>query len=203
MLVLASASPRRKELLGTLVVSFQVLPANIDETPYEQEAPADYVVRMAKEKAQASIHKYQQQAADLQDKAAIFIASDTSVVIDGNILGKPASLDEAKVMLRQLSGRSHQVLTSLCISNLEQDHLVAKCVSSDVCFRDISDVEIEHYWRSGEPQDKAGSYAIQGLGAVFVRSMSGSYSAIVGLPLFETSQILSQFGIHSLEVLSP
>lgn len=207
MLVLASASPRRKELLGLLVASFQVLPADIDETPYEQEAPTDYVVRMAKEKAHASIKKYQQQATSSPQKSAIFMASDTSVVIDGHILGKPASLEESRVMLRQLSGRSHQVLTSLCVSNIEQDHLETLCVSSEVLFRNLSDVEIEQYWRSGEPQDKAGSYAIQGLGSVFVRSMSGSYSAIVGLPLYEASQLLSQFGIHSLEhsleVLSP
>ncbi|MBD5771693.1 Maf family protein [Marinomonas colpomeniae] len=200
MLVLASASPRRKELLNLLVKNFDVLPADIDETPHTQEIAENYVVRMAVEKAIAAKIKYKQQS-DI-DITAVFIASDTSVVIDGHILGKPTSLEDSKNMLRLLSGRSHQVITSLCLCNLDREHLVTKCVVSDVFFRSISDVEIEQYWRTGEPQDKAGSYAIQGLGSVFVETMSGSYSAVVGLPLFETAQLLKQFGIHSLEDMS-
>lgn len=197
MLILASASPRRKELLSVLVKKFEVLPADIDETPYEDELAVEYVKRMAVEKAQASINRYRQQGGI--DPSALFMASDTSVVIDGCILGKPVSLEASKCMLRQLSGRSHQVLTSLCLSTVEQDHRAVICVTSEVFFRDISEVEIEQYWRSNEPQDKAGSYAIQGLGAAFVRSMTGSYSAVVGLPLFEAAQLLAQFGIHPLE----
>ncbi|MDE8603069.1 Maf family protein [Marinomonas sp. RSW2] len=200
MLVLASASPRRKELLSLLVKEFEVLPADIDETPLYQENAEDYVVRMAMEKASAAALKYRQQA-DF-DLSAIFIASDTSVVIDGRILGKPASLEDSLSMLRLLSGRSHKVITSLCFSNLQLEHIATKLVVSDVLFREISNVEIEQYWKTGEPQDKAGSYAIQGLGAIFVRSISGSYSAVVGLPLYETAQLLSQFGIHSLEEMS-
>jgi septum formation protein len=200
MLVLASASPRRKELLSLLVKEFEVLPADIDETPLYQENAEDYVVRMAIEKASAAALKYRQQA-DF-DMSAIFIASDTSVVIDGRILGKPASLDDSLSMLRLLSGRSHKVITSLCFSNLQHEHIATKLVVSEVLFREISNVEIEQYWKTGEPQDKAGSYAVQGLGAIFVRSISGSYSAVVGLPLYETAQLLAQFGIHSLEEMS-
>lgn len=200
MLVLASASPRRKELLSLLVKEFEVLPADIDETPMYQENAEDYVVRMAIEKASSAALKYRQQA-DF-DMSAIFIASDTSVVIDGRILGKPASLEDSLSMLRLLSGRSHKVITSLCFSNLQHEHIATKLVVSDVLFREISNVEIEQYWKTGEPQDKAGSYAVQGLGAVFVRSISGSYSAVVGLPLYETAQLLAQFGIHSLEEMS-
>jgi septum formation protein len=200
MLVLASASPRRKELLSLLVKEFEVLPADIDETPMYQENAEDYVVRMAIEKASSAALKYRQQA-DF-DMSAIFIASDTSVVIDGRILGKPASLEDSLSMLRLLSGRSHKVITSLCFSNLQHEHIATKLVVSDVLFREISNVEIEQYWKTGEPQDKAGSYAVQGLGAIFVRSISGSYSAVVGLPLYETAQLLAQFGIHSLEEMS-
>ncbi|PJE54429.1 Maf family protein [Marinomonas sp. BSi20584] len=200
MLVLASASPRRKELLSLLVKEFEVLPADIDETPNHQEKAEEYVVRMAIEKAKAASLTYQQQA-DV-NTSAIFIASDTSVVVDGCILGKPASLEDSRSMLRLLSGRSHQVITSLCLCNLEHEHVATKCVTSDVLFREISDVEIDQYWKTNEPKDKAGSYGIQGLGSVFVRSISGSYSAVVGLPLYETAQLLTQFGIHSLEEMS-
>jgi len=200
MLVLASASPRRKELLSLLVKKFDILPADIDETPYDQEKAEDYVVRMALEKATASANKYKQQLnANIN---AIFLASDTSVVVDGEILGKPTSLNDSKNMLRLLSGRSHQVLTSICLCNFNHEHVATKCIVSDVLFRAISDVEIGQYWKTGEPKDKAGSYGIQGLGSVFVQSITGSYSAVVGLPLFETAQLLAQFGIHSLEEMS-
>lgn len=202
MLVLASASPRRKELLSLLVREFEVLPADINETPRTQEIPQDYVLRMAEEKAIAAAAKFPSAFHTPTSSPVIFVASDTSVVVDQKILGKPANLEEAKQMLRLLSGRNHQVMTSLCLMNLSGDHKVSTCVNTEVRFRAISDLEIEHYWRSGEPQDKAGSYAIQGLGAVFVASMQGSYSAVVGLPLFECAQLLSQFGIHSLEEVS-
>lgn len=201
MLVLASASPRRKALLNLLVKEFLVLPADIDETPRVGEQAEAYVVRMALEKARASIAKYSHQADD-QSADAVFIASDTSVVVDGDVLGKPASFEDAHVMLRRLSGRSHQVITSLCVSNFKQDHVVTECVTTDVLFREISDIEIRQYWQTTEPVDKAGAYAIQGLGGVFVRHLSGSYSAVVGLPLYETAQLLAQFGVHSLEEMS-
>ena len=200
MLVLASASPRRKELLGLLVEKFDILPADIDETPRANEVAEKYVVRMALEKALATIVKYKQQKN--VDLSSVFIASDTCVVVDDIILGKPESFDDAKRMLKLLSGRSHKVMTSLCISNLSEEQIEKQCVITNVFFRPISDVEIEQYWNTGEPKDKAGSYAIQGLGSVFVESISGSYSAVVGLPLFETGQQLKKFGIHSLEEMS-
>ncbi|WP_394180318.1 Maf family protein [Marinomonas posidonica] len=202
MLVLASASPRRKELLSLLVREFEVLPADIDETPLGQEIAQDYVLRMAEEKAIAAAATFPSVFHASIPSSVIFVASDTSVVVDHHILGKPANLDDAKQMLRMLSGRSHQVMTSLCLMDLSGEHKVSTCVNTEVTFRAISDLEIEQYWRSGEPQDKAGSYAIQGHGSVFVESMCGSYSAVVGLPLFECAQLLSQFGIHSLEEMS-
>ncbi len=198
MIVLASASPRRKELLSLIVPSFDVLPADIDETPLKDEAAEAYVLRMAKEKAMASLERYKQANNTVVQKT-VFIASDTSVVVEGEILGKPQDLAEAKTMLRKLSGRSHQVMTSICLCDQNLDQLVTENIVTQVSFRSISDVEIEQYWRTGEPVDKAGSYAIQGLGALFVTHMSGSYSAVVGLPLYETSQLLTQFGIQSLE----
>ncbi|MEL0613396.1 Maf family protein [Marinomonas arenicola] len=199
MLILASASPRRKELLGQLVREFDICPADIDETPYQGEDASAYVKRMAHEKALAVADKLSQ---DKTTPSFIVLASDTSVVVDGVILGKPADFEESKAMLRLLSGRDHQVMTSVCLYDAKREHLQLTNVVSDVSFRAISDVEIAQYWRSGEPQDKAGSYAIQGLGAVFVRAVSGSYSAVVGLPLYETSQLLALFGIHSLEEMS-
>ncbi len=201
MLVLASASPRRKALLNLLVKEFSVLPADINETPRVGEQAEEYVVRMALEKARASIAKYRYQTDD-HPTDAVFIASDTSVVVDGDILGKPLTFEDAHAMLRRLSGRSHQVITSLCVCNSKQDHVATECVITDVLFREISDVEIRQYWQTREPLDKAGAYAIQGLGGVFVRHLSGSYSAVVGLPLYETAQLLAQFGVHSLEEMS-
>lgn len=202
MLFLASASPRRKELLSLLVPEFNILPADIDETPYDGERAKQYVIRMAVEKAKTASLLYKKTTPTGDFHAPIFLASDTSVVVDNDILGKPESLEHSQEMLRLLSGRSHFVMTSLCIYQPAKNQLVTECVESEVIFRSISNVEIEQYWRSGEPRDKAGSYGIQGLGAIFVKSISGSYSGIVGLPLFETAQLLTQFGIHSLEEMS-
>lgn len=200
MLVLASASPRRKELLAQLVKRFEVCPADIDEAPYENEGAVDYVLRMAREKAQAAAEKLKAKRNEIEN--VVILASDTSVVVDGVILGKPSCFEDSKRMLRLLSGRDHQVMTSICLYDLHREHVQLTNVTSNVSFRALSDVEIAQYWQSGEPQDKAGSYAIQGLGAVFVRSVSGSYSAVVGLPLYETSQLLALFGIHALEEMS-
>jgi len=129
----------------------------------------------------------------------VIIASDTSVVIGGQILGKPESFAHAKTMLRSLSGKTHQVMTSLCVCNGGLNRVATCNVVSDVSFREISDLEIEHYWRTGEPCDKAGSYAIQGVGGMFVQHMSGSFSAVVGLPIYEVSQFLSEFGVSPLK----
>ncbi|GAB3476313.1 Maf family protein [Marinomonas epiphytica] len=197
MVILASASPRRKELLALLVNDFEVFPANIDETPHVNEKAGDYVLRMAKEKAITAAQKYQQSFPN--HTAKVFVASDTSVVVEDEILGKPSDLADAKRMLSLLSGRSHQVMTSICLCDLHGTHLVLENIVTQVTFRPISDLEIEHYWYSGEPKDKAGAYAIQGKGSVFVSHMTGSYSAVVGLPLYETAQLLAQFGVHALE----
>ncbi len=192
MIILASASPRRRELLANLVSSFEVRPADIDETPFPMESPEEYVIRMAREKAEAI-------AAQSVDHRDVIIASDTSVVIDGQILGKPESFAHAKTMLRSLSGKTHQVMTSLCVCNGGLNRVATCNVVSDVSFREISDLEIEHYWRTGEPCDKAGSYAIQGVGGMFVKHMMGSFSAVVGLPIYEVSQFLSEFGVSPLK----
>ena len=192
MIILASASPRRRELLANLVSSFEVRPADIDETPFPMESPEEYVIRMAREKAEAI-------AAQSVDHRDVIIASDTSVVIDGQILGKPESFAHAKAMLRSLSGKTHQVMTSLCVCNGGLNRVATCNVVSDVSFREISDLEIEHYWHTGEPCDKAGSYAIQGVGGMFVQHMSGSFSAVVGLPIYEVSQFLSEFGVSPLK----
>lgn len=192
MIILASASPRRRELLANLVGSFEVRPADIDETAFPMESPEEYVIRMAREKAEAIAG----QGVDHRD---VIIASDTSVVIDGQILGKPESFAHAKTMLRSLSGKTHQVMTSLCVCNGGLNRVATCNVVSDVSFREISDLEIEHYWRTGEPCDKAGSYAIQGVGGMFVKHMTGSFSAVVGLPIYEVSQFLSEFGVSPLK----
>lgn len=184
-LILASSSPRRQELLTQIGVPFSVQVPAIDETPLAGEAPPAYVQRMAEEKALAVLA---QQKGDV-----CVLAADTSVIVDELILGKPADAAEAKAMLLRLSGREHQVLSAIAVA--EQDRLKSQVVSCKVAFRTLTDAEIDAYWLTGEPRDKAGSYAIQGLGAVFVQAIHGSYSAVVGLPLAETAALLGEFAI--------
>ena len=188
-LILASASPRRRELLAQIGVAAKVAPAAIDETVLTGEAPSDYVLRLAREKASKV---YAEQPQSLQE-SLVCLGSDTSVVFGAEILGKPESYEQSAAMLRMLSGTAHQVMTGVALvgSLGVQEALV----TTDVVFREISDAEIEAYWASGEPQDKAGSYGIQGLGAVFVDHIQGSYSAVVGLPLAETAQLLRAAGV--------
>ena len=193
MIVLASASPRRKELLSNLVNEFEIKPADIDETPFALEQPQEYVVRMAREKAEAAIAHYQLSHRD------VIIASDTSVVLGETILGKPENFAHAQSMLRALSGTTHEVMTSLCVCNGGLNRVATTNVISQVEFRELSDLEIEHYWATGEPQDKAGAYAIQGLGGMFVKHITGSFSAVVGLPVYEVTQLLSEFGVSPLK----
>jgi septum formation protein len=185
VLRLASASPRRRQLLDLIGVPHVVTPADIDETPRRGEAAGDYVVRLAREKAQAvwSLHQ------DLP-----VLAADTTVVVDGEILGKPESADDALAMLRKLSGRAHFVHTGIALRNV---HGLSDDISTtDVEFAELTDDMIRTYWNSGEPQGKAGAYAIQGLGAVFVSEISGSYTGVMGLPLFETAELLRYHGIR-------
>lgn len=184
-LILASSSPRRQELLTQIGVPFSVQVPAIDETPLAGEAPPAYVQRMAEEKALAVLA---QQKGDV-----CVLAADTSVIVDELILGKPADAADAKAMLRRLSGREHQVLSAIAVA--DQNRLNSHVVSCKVAFRTLTDAEIEAYWLTGEPRDKAGSYAIQGLGAVFVQAIHGSYSAVVGLPLAETAALLGEFAI--------
>lgn len=182
-LILASASPRRSELLEQIGVSFTVQPANIDETPRPAEAPGDYVERLAREKALAI-------AVNAPGKKVL--GSDTSVVLEGGILGKPATEAEACAMLGQLSGRSHQVMTAIALA--ENNVCQSLLVVVEVTFRALLDDEIAAYVATGEPMDKAGSYGIQGLGGIFVKELKGSYSAVVGLPLQETASLLTNVG---------
>jgi len=179
-LVLASASPRRSELLNQIGVRFHQWVIEIDETPRERESAEDYVRRVALEKARAVQR-------ELGDDEVLVLGADTAVVVDETVLGKPADFAHAREMLRRLSGRAHRVFSA-----------VALVSESAVWFRSLSDAEIDAYWQSGEPRDKAGAYAIQGLGAVFVERLEGSYSGVMGLPLYETAQLLNEFGIQVL-----
>ncbi|HZX16961.1 MAG TPA: Maf family protein [Pseudomonas sp.] len=199
-LYLASGSPRRRELLTQIAVPFLTQIAPIDENALPGESPIAYVERLARAKAQAGLTA-------LSDTAdAVVLGADTAVVLDGRILGKPADRDDALATLSALSGRSHQVLTAVAL--ISRERLESRVVTSQVTFRALSQAEIEAYWASGEPQDKAGCYGIQGLAAVFVSQLQGSYSAVVGLPLCETAALLAEFAIpcwqslpvHSQEV---
>ena len=201
MILLASASPRRKDLLKILVKDFDILAADIDETPLADELPDTYVKRMALEKAEA-VQTISKQASLPAEQRAIIIASDTSVVVNSLILGKPVNLQDSMRMLRMLSSNTHQVMTSICVLDCRSDTVILENVVTDVTFRSITDLEMEQYWSSGEPQDKAGSYGAQGLGAVFIEQIKGSFSAVVGLPMFETSQLLQQVGITPLQEMS-
>ena len=185
-LYLASASPRRRELLTQIGVPFKLLSITLDETPLPAESPEVYVQRLAREKALVGRRK-------VGGKAAGVLGADTTVVIGERILGKPASEAEGLRMLESLSGQEHRVLTAVALAT--QEACEVRLVTSWVRFRQICRAEAEAYWASGEPFDKAGGYAIQGWGAVFVAELRGSYSAVVGLPLCETAQLLDEAGI--------
>lgn len=184
-LILASASPRRRELLSTLVADFEVRPADIDERPREGEPPDDYVLRLALEKARAVAEK---------SPESWVIGSDTEVVRDGACLGKPRDASQAREMLRSLSGRSHMVYSSVALIAPDASAERALCLS-EVRFDDIPEDWIRRYAASGEPMDKAGGYAIQGKAAAWISNLDGSYSGVVGLPLFETARILRDAGL--------
>ncbi|MNQ54022.1 Maf-like protein YhdE [compost metagenome] len=189
-LYLASGSPRRRELLTQIGVPFTAISADIDETPLTDESPAAYVERLARGKALAG---FQSLAAAEHGTAACVLGADTAVVLDGQILGKPQDEAGARAMLMSLAGREHEVLTAIAV--LDARRCESRVVRSLVRFRAIGSDEAGAYWASGEPQDKAGGYGIQGLGAVFVAGLDGSYSAVVGLPLCETAELLGHFGI--------
>jgi len=185
-LILASASPRRAEILQQIGVDFQIAPADIDETPKPQESPVDYVQRMAQEKMQHVIDTF-------AGNSTAVLGADTSVVLGSTIYGKPKSQEEAMAMLADLSGKTHQVLTAVAMGNNQR--CVLKLSATDVKFRELDPRECLDYWKTGEPLDKAGGYAIQGLGAVFVEKISGSFSGVVGLPIEQTAQLLQIFKV--------
>ncbi|BBL72676.1 Maf family protein [Methylogaea oryzae] len=187
LIVLASASPRRRELLDQIGVAHRVAAADVDETPLPGEEPEHYVLRLAEAKS----WQVWQTAGD----ALPVLAADTAVVVDGEILGKPRDREHALAMLRRLSGRGHRVLTG--VSLRAQQHWRASSDTS-VRFRPLSDAEILAYWDSGEPCDKAGAYAIQGRAALFVERIEGSFSGVVGLPLFESAELMRKAGIPLL-----
>lgn len=188
-LYLASQSPRRRELLSQIGVRHQVIQASIPEQPAAGESAMDYVQRLAREKAAAGYRELQQQGLPL----APVLGADTLGLLDGEILEKPRDQAHAARMLRQLSGRTHQVITAVTLHS--EDKQASRVSVTDVTFRQLSDAEIAAYWQTGEPQDKAGSYAIQGLGAVFIRQIRGSYSCVVGLPIEATCELLQAFGV--------
>ena len=184
---LASGSPRRRELLQQIGVSFRVVATAVDEAVRMAETPRAYVLRLAVAKADAGWER-SRDAADVP-----VLAADTAVVLDGKILGKPADRQDAEDMLRQLSGRTHEVLTAIALRTA--GGVQSRISRSEVTFRTLAAGEAQAYWETGEPHDKAGAYAIQGRAAVFVADLRGSYSAVMGLPLFETAELLAEAGV--------
>lgn len=188
-LILASQSPRRRELLTQMGLHYGLMPADIDESVLAGESPDQYVSRLALAKA----NKAWQLTAELSLPC---LGADTSVVLGSKILGKPRDKADAIAMLTALSEQTHHVYTGIaCVQGQQQQTAV---VCTEVSFGPISPQQAEAYWQTGEPQDKAGAYGIQGLAAVFVRKISGSYSAVVGLPVHETAKLLSQFAVRVL-----
>jgi len=183
-IVLASASPRRAELLRQIGIPFAVRSAGIDETVVSGETPSAYVQRMALEKSAA-----------VAAPGCITISADTVVVKDDNILGKPTDEANAVAMLGLLADGWHQVCTAVAVT--DGDTTAVELVTTRVCFRAIDEDEARAYWRTGEPQDKAGGYGIQGIGSIFASKIEGSYSAVVGLPLTETERLLKRFGVDT------
>ena len=186
--ILASASPRRRRLLRQIGVSFRVIPADVDETVFSGEQPADYVVRVALEKAAAVWTRV--------DGSLPVLAADTTVVLEGDILGKPADRGEAIEMLQRLSGQTHEVYSAVAVqagANRAADRLNV----TRVTFAPLQQDWIEAYCESGEPMDKAGAYGVQGQAAARIVRIEGSFSGVMGLPLYETSELL-----HRFEVLS-
>lgn len=187
-ITLASASPRRQQLLDQIGVRYRVLAVDIDETPGINELPQDFVCRLAREKAEVG---YQRQT----EKQPV-LGSDTIVVLKGDILGKPGNREHGLTMLAALSGRSHEVMTAVALVDDERSE--CRLSRSLVYFRHMTSDEIAAYWDTGESADKAGGYGIQGLAAMFIERLDGSYSGVMGLPLFETADLLKQFGIELL-----
>lgn len=189
---LASRSPRRGELLGQIGMRFEVLPSDVDESVLPDESPEHYVLRLARAKAEACLRCLAEQG--LPDRPVL--AADTTVCIDGMILGKPENDADALAMLRRMSDRWHAVHTAIAVA--QGDRIETALSSTQVEMALLTDAEIAAYIASGEPRDKAGSYGIQGLAGAFIRRIEGSYSGVMGLPVHETSQVLKKFGVNVL-----
>lgn len=185
-ILLASGSPRRRELLAQLGLQFEIAAPDVDETPLPGEAPVPYVGRLAVVKAMAVA------AGD----DTLVIAADTTVEIDGDILAKPADAAEARAMLRRLSGRAHHVHTGVALRRGE--HTLCEVVTAHVTFATLTDAQIDWYVATGEPMDKAGAYAVQGIGGVFVEKVDGSVSNVIGLPLHTVVRLAEQLGVSLL-----
>jgi len=186
-LILASMSPRRRALLEQIGIPHRVCAPQLDERVLPGEAPPAHVLRLARAKALTVAR---------QDASLPVLAADTIVVIDGLILGKPANLAAGVAMLRRLGGRSHEVLTAVAL--MSGGEPATRLSVSEVRMRALSEAECRAYWDSGEPHDKAGGYAVQGRGAVFIESIRGSYSGIMGMPLYETAELLAAAGLRVL-----
>lgn len=196
-IILASASARRQELLSQIGVRFTVRSQDIDESIRSGEFADDYVTRMAQEKADSALSAL---SASKDSSDTLVLAADTSVVCDARVLGKPMDEADAADMLLRLSGREHRVLSAVTLATQSKQRTVLS--ESRVRFREISREEAQQYYRSGEPKGKAGAYAIQGYAAVFVEQLIGSYSGVMGLPLFETAQLLAEFSV-SMQASNP
>lgn len=188
MIYLASASPRRQELLRQLALDFEAIPSNLDEVPQPGERPQDYVARVARDKARHVMRRIREQGLTPHP----VLGADTEVVLDGEILGKPRDREHGLDMLRRLSGRTHEVLSGVCVLHGEREHPALNV--SRVTFRPLAAAEIAAYWDTGEPAGKAGAYAIQGRAAAFIERLEGSYSGVMGLPLYELAGILREMG---------
>jgi len=211
-LVLASQSPRRKELLERIGFTIRTVPADVDESPLEAETPTEFVKRLAREKVLTVVERLQATTSNLveggqanQTSPGILsskketqlrwvVGADTVVVLDDELLGKPTDQDHAFDMLQRLSGREHQVITGFCIFDIQKNKEGLQAVVSTVRFKRLSRPEIEKYLGSGESMDKAGAYAVQGIGAYLIDSVVGSYTNVVGLPLCQVMEMLEEMG---------
>ncbi len=187
-LILASQSPRRRELLAQLGYQFSVQASDIDETEEKAETAHNYVLRLAKQKALHILNLLP----EAEQANSFVLGSDTSVVFKGKILGKPDNEEDCITTLSLLSNNQHQVLTAIALAS--KNNVQGEVITTEVVFKTLTKAEISAYWLTGEPQDKAGSYGIQGIAGQFVKTINGSYSAVVGLPLYETAQLLAKAG---------
>jgi septum formation protein len=188
-LILASQSPRRAELLENMGFDFETMSADADESPLPNECPIQLVSRLAHLKAQTVAEQLQD---EVRSKSVI-LAADTLVVAKDTVLSKPTDFQDFTRMMQSLSDSTHTVMTGICVMDIQSHD--SKVIESEVSFCKLARKDIENYWQTGEPQDKAGGYGIQGIGGQFVKSISGSYSSVVGLPMVETKQLLAEYGV--------